>query len=133
MKNYKILILIFYSLIFSINCFSAEFQGEFIQGHFIIGKTKPNSKVKIDKKNVKVSDDGYFVFGLDRDRKYDVIITIENSGLKKKIEKKVLKRKYNIQRIDGLDEKRLLPLKRFTTELKRKITKLEKLEQLIQI
>ena len=70
-----------------------------------------------------MSDDGYFVFGLDRDRKYDVIITIENSGLKRKL-KKVLKRKYNIQRIDGLDEKRLL-LKRFTTELNRKITKLK--------
>ena len=92
MKNYKILILIFYSLIFSINCFSAEFQGEFIQGHFIIGKTKPNSKVKIDKKNVKVSDDGYFVFGLDRDRKYDVIITIENSGLKRKLKKSFKKK-----------------------------------------
>ena len=75
-----------YFLIFTFlttNCHSIEFYGNFIQGHFIIGKTKPNSKVKIDKKNVKVSDDGYFVFGLDRDRKYNVIITIENSGLKK--------------------------------------------------
>ena len=56
-----------------------------------------------------MSDDGYFVFGLDRDRKYNVIITIENSGLKKKIEKKVLKRKYKIQRIDGLPPKQVTP------------------------
>ena len=126
MRNYKILILIFYFLIFSINCFSAEFQGEFIQGHFIIGKTKPNSKVKIDKKNVKVSDDGYFVFGLDRDRKYDVIITIENSGLKKKIEKKVLKRKYNIQRIDGLDEKKVTPPEEVYNRIKKENNKIGK-------
>ena len=44
---------------------------------FYIGKTEPNSKVKIDKKKVKVSDDGYFVFGLDRDRKYDVTIKLK--------------------------------------------------------
>ena len=36
-----------------------------------------------------------------RDRKNDVVITIN----KKKIVKKVYKRKYNIQRIDGLEEK----------------------------
>ena len=29
----------------------------------------------IDKKNVKVSDEGYFVFGIDRDRKFDLTIT----------------------------------------------------------
>ena len=118
-----------YFLIFTFlttNCHSIEFYGNFIQGHFIIGKTKPNSKVKIDKKNVKVSDDGYFVFGLDRDRKYDVIITIENSGLKKKIEKKVLKRKYNIQRIDGLDEKKVTPPEEVYNRIKQENNKIGK-------
>ena len=55
----------------------------------------------IDKKEVKVADDGYFVFGIDRDRKFDLIITKIQDGKKEKIIKKVLKRKYNIQRIDG--------------------------------
>ena len=80
-----------------------------MQGHFILGKTDPGSKVIIDKKKVRVSKDGYFVFGLDRDRKYDVIINIQNSTSKKRIVKKVIKRKYNIQRIDGLDEKKVTP------------------------
>ena len=88
--------------------------------------TKPNSKVKIDKKNVKVSDDGYFVFGLDRDRKYDVIITIENSGLKKILIKKVLKRKYNIQRIDGLDEKKVTPPEEVYNRIKQENNKIGK-------
>ena len=96
-------------LLFSFNTFAAEFSGKFIQGHFILGKTNPGSKVIIDKKKVRVSKDGYFVFGLDRDRKYDVIINIQNSTSKKRIVKKVIKRKYNIQRIDGLDEKKVTP------------------------
>ena len=70
-----------------------EFNGKFIQGHFIVGKTDPGSKIIIDKKKIKVSKDGFFAFGLDRDRKYDVIIEIEKNGVTKKLVKKVQKRK----------------------------------------
>ena len=88
---------------------AVEFKGKFIQGHYIVGVTDPSSKIIIDKKNVKVSEDGYFVFGIDRDRKYDLTITKINNGKKEKIIKKVLKRKYNIQRIDGLEESKVTP------------------------
>ena len=101
-----------YILITILICFEAsavEFTGKFIQGHFIIGKTDPNSNIKIDKKQVRVSKDGYFAFGIGRDRKYDVVITVEKNGVKEKITKKVQKRKYNIQRIDGLEEKMVTP------------------------
>ena len=100
-------ILIIFLLNFKV--LAVEFDGKFIQGHFIIGKTDPGIKVKIDKKQVKVSKDGYFAFGLGRDRKYDVVITIEKDGVKKKITKRVQKRKYNIQKIDGLEEKKVTP------------------------
>ena len=63
----------------------------------------------VDKKKVKVSKDGYFVFGIDRDRKFDLTITKTIDGKKEIITKQVLKRKYNIQRIDGLDEKKVTP------------------------
>ena len=59
-----------YTVIFLFICFNAsaiEFTGKFIQGHFILGKTDPGSKIIIDKKEIKVSQDGYFVFGIDRD------------------------------------------------------------------
>jgi len=100
-------LLIIFLISFKLN--AVEFNGKFIQGHFILGKTEPGSKVFIDKKKVKVSKEGYFVFGLDRDRKYDVVINIKSSDSSKKIVKKILKRKYNIQRIDGLDEKKVTP------------------------
>ena len=88
---------------------AVEFKGKFLQGHYIIGITDPSAKIIIDKKNVKVSQDGYFVFGIDRDRKFDVTITKIIDGKKEKIIKKVLKRKYNIQRIDGLEESKVTP------------------------
>ena len=105
-KIIKYFLLIFF---ISFKVSAVEFDGKFIQGHFIIGKTEPDSKVKIGKKQVKVSKDGYFAFGLARDRKYDVVITIEKNGVKKKITKRVQKRKYDIQRIDGLEEKKVTP------------------------
>ncbi len=86
-----------------------EFRGKFLQGHYIIGITDPTAEIIIDKKRVKVSKDGYFVFGIDRDRKFDLVITKIKDGKKQRIIKKVLKRKYNIQRIDGLEESKVTP------------------------
>ena len=86
-----------------------EFKGKFLQGHFIVGITEPEAKIIIDKKEIKVSNDGYFVFGIDRDRKFDIIITKKINGKKEIVTKKVLKRKYNIQRIDGLEESKVTP------------------------
>ena len=102
-------ILFFIAIIFSTHTQALEFQGKFLQGHFILGKAKIGSKVFIDKKQVKVSKDGYFVFGIDRDRKFDLEITEVNNGKKNNVIKKVFKRKYNIQRIDGLPENKVTP------------------------
>jgi len=104
--------IITYSLIFFFVCFNVgavEFKGKFIQGHFIIGQTEPNSKIMIDKKEIKVSKDGFFVFGIDRDRKFDILITKISNEKKEKIVKKVFKRKYKIQKIDGLPENKVTP------------------------
>ena len=86
-----------------------SFDGKFAQGHFIIGKTQPKTEIWIDKKKVKVTKDGYFVFGIGRDRKYDIVITSKKDGKKIETVKKIQKRKYKIQRIDGLPEKKVTP------------------------
>ncbi len=102
--------IIFFIILSSITQLKAvEFKGKFLQGHYIIGLTDPKAQILIGKKRVKVSNDGYFVFGIDRDRKFDVTITKILNGKKEKIIKKVLKRKYNIQRIDGLEESKVTP------------------------
>ena len=96
-------------LIFSSNVYAIEFKGDFKQGSFILGKISPDTKISIDDRNIRVSKDGYFAFGLDRDRKNDVIIKVKKKGESKKVIKKVFKRKYKIQRIDGLPPKQVTP------------------------
>ena len=107
----KIISRLFFIIIFfaSTQLNAIEFKGKFFQGHYIIGVTNPSAKILIGKKEVKVSKDGYFVFGIDRDRKFDVIITKIINDKKEVVIKKVLKRKYNIQRIDGLEESKVTP------------------------
>ena len=104
--NKLLLILVFFT---SSQLYAIEFRGKFLQGHYIIGLTDPSAQIIIGKKEVKVSKDGYFVFGIDRDRKFDLTITKIKDGKKERIIKKVLKRKYNIQRIDGLEESKVTP------------------------
>ena len=110
----RILITLVFILI-TTSSFAVTFEGKFIQGSFILGKTEPGSEVFIDKKKVKVTDDGYFAFGLGRDRKNDIVIKINE----KKIVKKVFKREYQIQRIDGLEEKKVTPPEEVYERIKR--------------
>ncbi len=106
---------IFFYFIFSISYFLPAlsdpiiFKGEFIQGAFILGKVNLKSEVFIDQKKIRVTKDGYFAFGLGRDRKNNVIIKVKDNKEIKHIEKKVFKRKYNIQKIDGLPSKQVTP------------------------
>ena len=72
---------------------AVEFLGKFEQGAFILGKTSPSAKVKVDNRNIRISKDGYFAFGLDRDRKNNVLIIIKKDGETKKIEKKNIKKR----------------------------------------
>jgi murein DD-endopeptidase MepM/ murein hydrolase activator NlpD len=111
-KIIKYTLLIF---LFSLKVSAVEFRGKFIQGHYILGKTNPDSKIFIDKKKVKVSNDGYFAFGIEKDRKFDITITENN----KKIIKKIQKRKYNIQRIEGLPKKKVTPPEEFYARIKK--------------
>ena len=98
---------------------AVEFKGKFEQGSFILGKTEPGSKIFIDNRKVRVTDDGFFAFGLDRDRKNDVIINVQKYKKLQTIYKKVFKREYKIQRIDGLPQNMSLLLLRFMKNKKR--------------
>ena len=114
----RILISLIFLLI-TTSSFAVTFEGKFIQGSFILGKTEPDSEVFIDKRKVKVTSDGFFVFGLARDRKYDVVITLNKDGEKQKIVKRIQKRKYDIQKIDGLEEKKVTPPEEVYERIKR--------------
>ena len=120
MDSKIIKIFLFLLIIFSNqNLFAVEFIGKFNQGSFILGKTNPKAKVKIDNKDVMVTNEGYFAFGIGRDRKNDITIRIIKDQKKEIIIKKVFKRKYKIQRIDGLPEKKVTPPKEVYERIKR--------------
>ena len=113
------IILLFFILIFYSNfAYAVEFNGKFQQGSFILGKTKPGSQVIIDKKKIRVTKDGYFAFGLGRDRKNDVVIKVISNQELKVFEKKVIKKEYKIQRIDGLPKKQVTPPKEVYERIK---------------
>ena len=115
----KIIKLVLIFIFFNFQAYAVEFKGKFIQGHFILGKTQSGAKITIDKKNVKVSNDGYFVFGIGKDRKLDVTVIEKIGNNKNKIVKKILKREYKIQRIDGLPKKKVTPPEEFYARIKR--------------
>jgi hypothetical protein len=94
-----------------INLHAIEFKGKFYQGNLILGKVTKGYFVKVDNKKLKLTRDGYFVFGLSKDRTNDVIVEISNNKETIKLIKKVFKKKYNIQKIDGLAKKHVTPPK----------------------
>src|SRR6056300_1282571 len=113
----KIILIISFYLFFN-NLHSLELNGEFYQGNLIIGKTEPESQIFIDKSKIKISKDGYFAFGISKDRKNDVIIKIINQKITEKITKKVYKKKYQLQKINGLPPKQVTPPKEVYERIK---------------
>ena len=109
MKILRLIIYLHFFISFYSPSFSAEFKGEFLQGSFILGKTLPDSKVQVDGRKVRVDKNVYFAFGLGRDRKNDVVIKIKEKGKLRTLQKKVFKREYKIQKIDGLPSKQVTP------------------------
>jgi len=88
MLKIKIIISSIFVFFFYSSTQALEFKGKFIQGHYIIGKTEPGSLILVDKKKVKVSKDGYFAFGIEKDRIFDIKITENYKKIVKKIKKK---------------------------------------------
>ena len=62
----KIIFKSFFLIVFFISTHlnALEFKGKFLQGHYIIGITDPSAKIIIDKKQLRVTKDGFFVFGI---------------------------------------------------------------------
>lgn len=103
----KLIISVF--IFFSFNVQAIEFTGSFIQGGLIVGKSNNNSKVLIDGKVIKISKDGYFIFGISKNRSDDINIKVFKQGKSEEIIKKISKRKFKIQRIDGLPKRKVTP------------------------
>jgi hypothetical protein len=112
---------ILFTLILFLNSsilYGLDLRGEFFQGNLIIGKTEPKSKILIDNKEIKISKEGFFAFGLGKDRKNNITIIKSKGGVSTKIIKKIYKKEYRIQKINGLPKKQVTPPKELYDRIK---------------
>ena len=109
----KSLILILVTLVMASLAQAAErvtLTGDFTQGGLVLGKTLPGTHISFDGIDVRVSDAGDFVFGFHRDDPAEMALELTYpDGQQEKRMLTVEQRDYNIQRIDGLDQKKVTP------------------------
>jgi murein DD-endopeptidase MepM/ murein hydrolase activator NlpD len=79
-------------------------RGEWRQGSAIFGHTAPGAKVWFDGRALRVTPQGDFVFGLDRDEKLEAELRVQlgNEASAHSFRYAVARREYDIQNITGL-------------------------------
>lgn len=106
-------------------CISAEaatysLDGDRVQGGLMFGKTDPGTEVVFDGRRIRVSPQGDFVIGFTRDAKPTALLKLRYPDGSTQTETiKVKKRKYKIQRIDGLPPKMVTPPKEVLERIRR--------------
>ena len=100
-----------------------ELDGPLIQGGLITGRTAPDATVRLGKQKLRVSKDGIFVFGIARDAKSPLRLSVDHPDGRKEVRiLEIEKRHYDIQRIDGLPGRKVSPnardMKRIRAESK---------------
>ena len=85
-------------------------DGVFSQGGMVIGQTEPGATVRFADRTLRVSKDGTFVFGFHRDDPPTMSLEVEYPDkTSETIPLTVAQRQYDIQRIDGLPQKKVSP------------------------
>lgn len=104
----------------SANAGSYRLEGDRVQGGLLIGHTDPGTTVMFEGRKIRVSPEGVFVVGFTRDAKPTASLALRYAdGSAQKDTIKVEKRKYNIQRIDGLPPKMVTPPKKVLERIRR--------------
>lgn len=87
-----------------------ELRGDWVQGAVIFGKAAPGSTASFNGRPLRVSPEGLFLIGLDRDAEPKALVVVARPGAATfRREFEVAKREYDIQRVDGLPEKMVTP------------------------
>ena len=94
-------------------------EGDTTQGGMLIGTTDPSAEVFVGGSAVRVSTNGQFVLGFGRDFEGPVDLKVVGLGSEYNKTISVSKRKYRIQRIDGLPKKYVAPPKEVYERIQR--------------
>ncbi len=85
-------------------------EGRFSQGGMVLGQTLPGAIVSLDGREIRVGPEGRFVFGFGRDAETRASLKVVlPDGEQEVRDIVILKRDYDVQRIDGLPSKMVSP------------------------
>lgn len=115
----RMLILLFL-LLGGATCSAAvELEGSFTQGGLVFGKTQPGVRVQLDGNDVPVSAGGNFVIGFAREAppSFELVANLPDGGREVR-HLEIARREYQIQRIDGLPERKVTPRKEDQARIK---------------
>lgn len=85
-------------------------SGDWQQGALIFGKAPAGTQIAFNGHAVRVSPEGLFVIGLDRDEPASAELSVQLPGAEPQVEKyTVSQRKYQIQQINGLPPDKVNP------------------------
>jgi len=103
--------------------------GRVFQGDLVVGRVEPEATVKYLGKKLPVSSEGYFIIGVPRLQKTDLLITALHG--KKKVSRTVMVMAYEwkIQRIDGLPQRHVNPPPKAVKRIKNDNRKVRKIRQ----
>ena len=86
-----------------------EVRGAWEQGGMVIGRVAPLAKVWLGNKPVAVGSDGHFVAGFERDAPAQVRMTVSDPLGQHSYRFDVVRRSYDVQRVDGVPEGTVTP------------------------
>ena len=103
---------------FTIVVQALEFEGEFIEGSMIIGRVPITNTVTVEGRKLRVTDEGFFVFGLGYGSREIEISIVDTDGQTQFYKYKVSQRVYKTQRIDGLPPEKVNPSEKILKRIK---------------
>ena len=103
-------VLLFLAFTLPLGAGEIRLEGDFIQGGLVRGVAPPGSAVSLDGRQVRLSPEGYFVFGFGRDAAAEAeLVLIHPGGEQQTRTLTIASREYNIQRIEGLPQNMVTP------------------------
>ena len=94
-------------------------NGKFTQGALLRGQAPAGAKVTLNGETVQTNKDGKFVVGFEREAPLQQMLVVKlDNGQKWQRDITLEKREYNIQRIDGLEQKMVTPPAEVTARIK---------------
>lgn len=84
-------------------------RGEPAPGALLVGQVKPGVEVRLEQKALRVTEDGWFVFGFGRDDEGERTLTLQRGDTRETHALQLQPRQWNIQRVDGVPKETVSP------------------------